>query len=101
MRELGDYEVTGHREVGSAAAAAQLKLLVAFGPASRHIALAAQEAGLSASRIVHTEDPQKAADEVRARLAKDDLVLVKASRGTRLERVSDLLVPPDTNTERH
>jgi UDP-N-acetylmuramoyl-tripeptide--D-alanyl-D-alanine ligase len=101
MRELGAMEAEGHREVGRAAAAAGVKLLVAFGPVSRHVAEAAVEAGLPASRVLHTEVPQEAADRVRAVLAADDLVLVKASRGTRLERVSDLLAPPATPPEGH
>lgn len=93
MRELGTHEQAGHREVGRAAAAARVKLLVAFGPASRELARAALDAGLAADRILHTDDPEAAAARVRASLGTQDLVLVKASRGTRLERVSDLLVP--------
>lgn len=98
MRELGTYEEAGHREAGVAAANARVKLLVAFGPASRHVAAAARDTGLDPARIVHTEEPSAAADAVRKALAKDDIVLVKASRGTRLERVSDLLAPPDAET---
>jgi UDP-N-acetylmuramoyl-tripeptide--D-alanyl-D-alanine ligase len=102
MRELGNTEEQGHREVGKAAAAAKLKLLVAFGPASRHLADAARDAGLPGDRILHTEDPAAAAARVRASLGTHDLVLVKASRGTRLERVSDLLAPPtDVPAETH
>lgn len=93
MRELGADEERLHREVGAEAAKASLKLLVAFGPASRHIAQGALDAGLPADRVLHTEDPSLAAARVQALLAPSDLVLVKASRGTRLERVSDLLAP--------
>ena len=93
FRELGAHEVEGHREVGRAAAAADLKLLVAFGPVSRHIAQAAVEAGLSPHAVIHTESPEVTAERIRSVLGAGDLVLVKASRGTRLERVSDLLVP--------
>ncbi len=101
MREMGADEVPGHRLAGTAAAQANPKLLVAFGPASRHIAAAAIDAGLDASRIVHTEDPAAAAEAVSKRLVAGDLVLVKASRGTRLERVSDLLAPPVSTGEGH
>ncbi len=94
MRELGTQEAESHRAVGRAAAKARVKLLVAFGPASKGLAQAAKEEGLSADRILHTEDPEEAAARVRASLSPEDLVLVKASRGTRLERVSDRLVPP-------
>jgi UDP-N-acetylmuramoyl-tripeptide--D-alanyl-D-alanine ligase len=94
MRELGASEVAGHRAVGAAAAQSGLKLLVAFGPVSAHLAAGAVEGGLAPGRVFHTEDPQAAAARVRSALTAGDLVLVKASRGTRLERVADLLVPP-------
>ncbi|MFM2152692.1 MAG: hypothetical protein RL199_1127 [Pseudomonadota bacterium] len=99
FRELGAHETEGHREVGRAAAATSLKLLVAFGPVSHHIAAGALEAGLDAEAVFHTEDPAAAAERVRSVLSAGDLVLVKASRGTRLERVSDLLVP--ASEEKH
>jgi UDP-N-acetylmuramoyl-tripeptide--D-alanyl-D-alanine ligase len=97
MRELGADEVPGHRLVGVNAAHTGLKLLVAFGPASSLIAAAAVENGMAADRVFHTLDPEVAAARVRAVLQADDLVLVKASRGTRLERVSDLLAPPSAS----
>jgi UDP-N-acetylmuramoyl-tripeptide--D-alanyl-D-alanine ligase len=93
MRELGIGEVAGHREVGAAAAGSGLKLLVAFGPVSKHVATAAVAAGMPEAKVLHTEDPASAAERVRAVLQANDLVLAKASRGTRLERVSDLLAP--------
>jgi UDP-N-acetylmuramoyl-tripeptide--D-alanyl-D-alanine ligase len=93
MRELGAAEEAGHREVGAAAAGSGLKLLVAFGPVSKHVAMAAVAAGMPEVKVLHTEDPAVAAERVRSVLQRDDLVLAKASRGTRLERVSDLLAP--------
>lgn len=94
MRELGAQEEEGHRLVGRVAADSSLKLLVAFGDASRFVADEAARRGCSADRIVVTNDPETAADAVRAVLSRNDVVLVKASRGTRLERVSDLLTSP-------
>lgn len=93
MRELGCQEEAGHREVGRRAAEAGLKRLVAFGPASRFVADEAMACGLAPDRVLVTDDPAKAAEAVRASLSANDVVLVKASRGTRLERVSELLAP--------
>lgn len=92
MRELGAYEEAGHREAGAAAAAAELHALVAFGPRARALADAARAAGLPEGRVLTTEDPAEALAFVRARASKEALVLVKASRGTQLERVADPLV---------
>lgn len=94
MRELGSQEEEGHRAVGRAAAEGGLKLLVAFGEASKDLADEASRRGLSQDRILVTNDPETAADAVRAVLSENDVVLVKASRGTRLERVSELLTRP-------
>lgn len=99
MRELGTEEAAGHRSVGITASHSGLKLLVAFGPASKDIAAGALASGMPADRILQTEDPSAAAERVRAVLDAGDLVLIKASRGTRLERVSDLLAPP--SAEQH
>lgn len=92
MLELGSYEAEGHREVGRAAAAAHLDGLVAFGPRSTELAAAAVEHGLPADRLLVTAAPEEALAWLRARLAEGDLVLFKASRGTRLERIADPLV---------
>src|SRR5690606_207485 len=56
MRELGRFEVEGHREVGAAAAAARLDRLVAFGESAREIARAACAGGVPADHVLETGD---------------------------------------------
>ncbi len=90
MFELGGEEAAGHREVGVAAAAAQVAGLVAFGQRSRAIAAAAAEGGVES--ICTTESPEEALAWLRSHLRDGDLVIAKASRGTRLERIVDPLV---------
>ncbi|HWV38459.1 MAG TPA: UDP-N-acetylmuramoyl-tripeptide--D-alanyl-D-alanine ligase [Vulgatibacter sp.] len=92
LRELGDLEVAGHREVGAAAAACAVAGLVAFGPRSHETAAAAIEGGLAEGAVLRTEDPAEALAWLRAALRGGDLVVAKASRGTRLERIVDPLV---------
>ncbi|HEY0840647.1 MAG TPA: UDP-N-acetylmuramoyl-tripeptide--D-alanyl-D-alanine ligase, partial [Vulgatibacter sp.] len=92
LRELGSHEVEGHREVGDAAAEAGVAGLVAFGPRSRATADAARERGLPADAILWSEDPAEALAWLRGHLREGDLVVAKASRGTRLERIVDPLV---------
>jgi len=90
MFELGDTAEALHTEVGRAAAAAGVDRLVAVGPLSRHAAEAARAAGLAQSHAV--DEPAEAAKLVREHARAGDVVLVKASRGMRLERVvSELL----------
>jgi UDP-N-acetylmuramoyl-tripeptide--D-alanyl-D-alanine ligase len=89
MLELGPDGPALHAEVG-AYAAERADEVIAFGPNSRHTAAAAAEK-LGAEHVLHTEDPTDAAERVFAVSGPGDVILVKASRGMRLERVIDAL----------
>jgi UDP-N-acetylmuramoyl-tripeptide--D-alanyl-D-alanine ligase len=90
MFELGDAADALHAEVGRGAASAGVDRLVAVGPLSRHMAAAARAAGRAPTHPV--DEPVEAAKLVREHARAGDVVLVKASRGMRLERVvSELL----------
>ena len=90
MIELGKGAATGHREVGTAAAAT-VDLLVVVGPEAAGIAAGARSAGLDASRILEARDREAALDLLRVRLRDGDVVLVKASRGVELDVLVDAL----------
>ncbi len=89
MFELGDGEAALHAEVGRAAAASGVDVLIAVGPLSAHTAKAAREAGLA--RALEAASADEAAALVRAHAGAGDVVLVKASRGMKLERVVAIL----------
>jgi len=94
MLELGPTEAQLHADVGRWCAELRLDAVVAFGPRSAATAEAAAAAGLSAT---HTEDDIDAAvAAVHAAMdgAPAGAVLVKGSRGMRLERVVDRLATP-------
>lgn len=86
MLELGPYEVRGHEMVGVRAAEVADEL-VTVGVLGRIIAEAALQAGLNASAITRLEDTQQAIDFLKHRLNKDDVVLVKGSRGMHMDRI--------------
>jgi len=88
MLELGDAERPAHRALGEEAARSGVQVLATFGPRSRDAALAARASGLPA---FHTEDPDELAAWARAELRPGDLLLVKGSRGMRLERLVEAL----------
>ena len=89
MLELGPVEVESHRRLGEEAARAGLAALAAFGPRSRHAAEAARAAGLAA---FHTEDVDALAGWTRETLRPPgDALLVKGSRGMKLERLVEAL----------
>jgi len=90
MLELGSGAPSGHRDVGTAAAAT-VDLLVVVGGGAKGIATGAREAGLDPSRIVEARDRETALDQLRRRLRDGDVVLVKASRGVELDRLVEAL----------
>jgi UDP-N-acetylmuramoyl-tripeptide--D-alanyl-D-alanine ligase len=91
MLELGPTEAQLHADVGRWCVELGLDAVVAFGPRSAATAQAARAGGLSA---MHTDDDVEAATAaVAAALdgAPPGAVLVKGSRGMRLERVVERL----------
>jgi UDP-N-acetylmuramoyl-tripeptide--D-alanyl-D-alanine ligase len=87
MLELGEASARLHEEIG-AYASERVDELIAFGPLSRHI-LGGARAKLPGERLFHTDDPAAAAERAFAVTGAGDVILVKGSRGMRLERVID------------
>lgn len=91
IKELGDYAKSAHKRVGFFAATIGIDLLFTFGENAKWIAEGAKCAGMSPEQIFSTNDMeqlQKLLDQV---LEKGDVVLIKASRAMRLERVTSFL----------
>ena len=90
MLELGDQSPALHEESGRYAAAAGLRLLVAIGGQdARRLADAAVNAGMPASAVYYFERSESAAPDVVRAIQAGDLVLIKGSRGTRVDIVAD------------
>lgn len=93
MLELGDHAEALHAECGRAAAAAGLARLVTVGGAAAEaMAVAAVQAGMPTTAVTFVADSGRAADELAPALAPGDLVLVKGSRGIRMDAVTDRLL---------
>ena len=86
MLELGPYEHEGHWKVGLRAAEVA-SLLVTVGERARLIAEAARQAGMPPSAVLETADADHAVEVLRKALQPDDVVLVKGSRGVRMDRI--------------
>jgi len=91
MLELGASGPRLHREAGRALAG-RVDVLAGIGPLARELVEGAREAGLAGSAVVHFGDAASAAAAVASLVSPGDAVLVKASRGLRLEQVVDALV---------
>lgn len=92
MRELGDLAATLHVACGRAAVAAGVdELVVVGGPIADGLAKGARASGLAPERIHRFADSASALDAAASITRAGDLVLVKGSRGTRMDIVADWL----------
>jgi UDP-N-acetylmuramoyl-tripeptide--D-alanyl-D-alanine ligase len=85
MLELGSEESAYHRDAGRQAASAGVQVLVGVGPLSRAAVEAAKKAGVP--EVHHEADAVLAAREIPRLVRPGDLIVVKGSRGIRLEKV--------------
>jgi len=92
MLELGEESTRLHEECGRAAVSAGVDRLVTVGgDPARAMGEAAVVAGLAREAVVHVADSASAADLAASLVRPGDLVLVKGSRGIKLERVVERL----------
>ena len=89
MAELGAHSEAAHEEVGRRAAELGIGQLFAVGKMASVMARGARGAGLN--RVFEFADVDSAAAAVRSFLKSGDLLLLKASRAARLERVGEFL----------
>lgn len=87
MLELGAFAEDMHKDVG-AFCKNRADLLFAYGRLSRYTAQTAQARGVSAQTFT---DAQALADAVRSVLADGDVVLVKGSRGMKMEDIIEAI----------
>lgn len=87
MLELGPWALPAHEEIGRLAADCGLAFLVTVGPAAEWIAAAAVGAGMERHRVFAVADAAQAAETLEPLVQAGDLVLLKASRRMKLERV--------------
>lgn len=92
MLELGETSVQAHERIGHILAQHRVDELFAFGALSEATAKAAREEGITARHYMAMDDM---VEEIRQNLHPNDLVLVKGSRGMRMERVVEGLLRSD------
>jgi UDP-N-acetylmuramoyl-tripeptide--D-alanyl-D-alanine ligase len=88
MLELGPEAEALHAGCGKAAAQAGINIVIGVRGNARHIVEAAQQGGVQA---LFMETPEAAGEWLHEHLEPGDAVLLKASRGVRLERALDVL----------
>ncbi|PYJ06547.1 MAG: hypothetical protein DME25_06420 [Verrucomicrobia bacterium] len=89
MAELGVHSQAAHEEAGRRAAQLGADQLFAVGKMAPEMARGARNAGLN--RVFEFTDVETAAAAVKSFVRRGDLLLLKASRVTRLERIAECL----------
>jgi UDP-N-acetylmuramoyl-tripeptide--D-alanyl-D-alanine ligase len=96
MRELGAASDAEHEAIGRLAVSLGVDRLLVVGaparPAYDGARAARAETGGSGEEPVHVSDVEAATAWLHAHVGPGDVVLVKASRGARLDRVADALL---------
>lgn len=87
MLELGDTSAEAHRELGRTAARLGVDIIITVGTLMKHTAEGAIEAGLPRERVLETQTHAEAAELVRKLSRPGDVVLVKGSRGMKMEKI--------------
>lgn len=98
MGELGRHSEAAHEEVGRVAAETGVDELLAVGKMAGKMAGAARTAGLRA--VSEFPDPPAAADRLKKILKAGDVMLLKASRATRMERLAEALKSQEAATRK-
>ena len=87
MLELGSGSPELHRQAGEQVAQCDADLLVTVGQEARYIGQGAREKGFPTEQITHFESSQEAADFLVQELGPGEFLLVKGSRGVRMDQI--------------
>jgi UDP-N-acetylmuramoyl-tripeptide--D-alanyl-D-alanine ligase len=98
MLELGDHAPALHAACGKAAAEAGIDFVVGVRGNAEHLATAACAAGVEA---IFLPDSSAAGHWLQHNLREGDVVLVKGSRGVRLEQALEILNPGSISPGSH
>ncbi|GAW92148.1 UDP-N-acetylmuramoyl-tripeptide--D-alanyl-D-alanine ligase [Calderihabitans maritimus] len=91
MLELGPLAEQGHREVGETVADLGIDYLFTVGDLAEKIARGALERGMPEEKIRVCRDNQEAWQGLQQLLRPGDVVLIKGSRGMKMEEIADRL----------
>ena len=91
MLELGAAATDAHRQIGRAVASSGIHALITLGNLGAVIAEEARAQGLDRNRVRVCQDPSEAAQTLKEMTESGDVILLKGSRGMRMERILDHL----------
>mgnify|MGYP006354972717 FL=1 len=90
MLELGEVEVQFHKKIGESISKQEINKVFTYGQLGKYIAIGAEKA-LGKENVYAFEDKVDLIEKLKKHVGKNDLILVKASRGMKLEEVVQAL----------
>jgi UDP-N-acetylmuramoyl-tripeptide--D-alanyl-D-alanine ligase len=89
MLELGPSSPEAHREIGLTAARSGVDILITYGSLAKDIGEGAHKAGMPKERIFNAETHIGAAQLIKRLSRPGDVVLIKGSRGMKMEKIME------------
>ena len=86
MLELGEYGVSAHREVGEMLSSMGVAHLIAVGP------LMKEAVSRFGGNVIARESSEEAGAELAKLVREGDVVLIKGSRGMKMEKVMEVMI---------
>jgi UDP-N-acetylmuramoyl-tripeptide--D-alanyl-D-alanine ligase len=87
MLELGEAAVDAHRAIGATAARIGVDVVITLGPLARQVGEGAIDAGMPKDRVREAGSQAEAAAMLQKLSAPGDAVLIKGSRGMKMEKI--------------
>jgi UDP-N-acetylmuramoyl-tripeptide--D-alanyl-D-alanine ligase len=91
MLELGADAAEAHRRIGRAVVSSGVGFLITMGSHAAETAEGALASGMSGDHLAVCREPSEAAQILSRVAERDDVILIKGSRGMRMERILDHL----------
>ncbi|QEK11949.1 UDP-N-acetylmuramoyl-tripeptide--D-alanyl-D-alanine ligase [Crassaminicella thermophila] len=91
MLEMGEYSTKGHYDVGIEVAKQSVELLITIGEKAKNIAKGAIENGFDKKNIFLCKNNKEAINILKDLLQRKDAVLIKGSRGMRMEEIVEYI----------
>ena len=100
MKELGEFSRGEHERIGEMLRVRNVWLLFTVGQEAKFIAEGARRSGFDDFKIFEFSDSTKAGEAVKNIIQEGDLILVKGSQSTRMEKVTEIIMAHPENKEK-
>ena len=91
MLEMGEWLKTAHLEIGKYVKQLNIDLLIAIGQAAQYYVEGSIEHGMEKNQALYVKNNKEAIDLLKSILNKGDIILIKGSRGMKLEDIVSFL----------